>query len=147
MKKRFAHSLCIPLVYNPWHPRHKHMALLSDVASWTKPALKSAIAAIDDAWTMKQVRLLRSWAMTHGDVSHRESAVAALDEHLADVHKLETNDFLRIAYLLNGGLLLDETIVPEGASSAVDSDDLHSLNDDFETLLRENEKISAATHE
>jgi hypothetical protein len=119
---------------------------LSPIAAWKLPHLQSAIAAIDDAWTIEQVSLLRSWAATHGDIAHREVAVSALDEHLSGTHKLETNDFLRVAYLLNGGLLLDETSLHEkeqGGTAVTELDDLNSLQDDFEKLLQDNESVSA----
>jgi hypothetical protein len=98
------------------------------MSTWHAPELQLALAAIDEAWTNEQVHLLRSWAAKHGDAQHRENAVAALDEHLNDTHKLSSNDFLRVAYLLNGGLLLDETEPPTPAES--------SLDEDFASLMR-----------
>ena len=98
------------------------------MSTWHAPELQLALAAIDEAWTNEQVHLLRSWAAKHGDAQYRKHAVAALDEHIKDTHKLSTNDFLRVAYLLNGGLLLDETEQSPPNES--------SLDEDFASLMR-----------
>jgi hypothetical protein len=86
--------------------------------------LQLAMAEVDDSWTRENVQSLEHWCLSKAAGCEKASMCAgALEKHLNETHLLQSSDFLKIAFIVNNGLLLVD-------GNSEDGDSLPSLQEE-----------------
>jgi hypothetical protein len=71
--------------------------------------LQRAMDEVDGSWTRQRIERLQRWCLSKKAGCEKASMCAgALEKHLDATELLQSNDFLKIAFIVNNGLLLDE---------------------------------------
>jgi hypothetical protein len=66
-----------------------------------------ALDTVDKSWTRQRVERLHMWCHVKASKCKKASICAdALEKHLNETHVLQCIDFLKIAFIVNNGLLL-----------------------------------------
>jgi hypothetical protein len=74
--------------------------------------LENAMQIVDSSWTKQRVQRLERWCLSKASTCQEASMCAeALAKHIDATHPLIPTDFLKIAFIVNQGLLLlDEEV-------------------------------------
>jgi hypothetical protein len=79
----------------------------SPITTGTTSNLQRAMDDVDGSWTRQRIERLQRWCHSKEAGCEKASMCAgALEKHLDATQLLQSNDFLKIAFIVNNGLLL-----------------------------------------